>query len=92
MDDLIRLHLNISGSVQGVFYRVRAKDEADKLMLKGWVKNNDEGQVEIEIQGEEKKVKVFIDWCKNGPQGAEVQDVEITNLEGFEDFRNFSIK
>lgn len=92
MDELIRLHLNISGSVQGVFYRVSAKDEADKLMLKGWVKNNDEGQVEIEVQGGEKNVQEFIDWCKKGPDGAEVQDVEITKLEGFEDFRNFSIK
>ena len=91
METLIQLHLIISGKVQEVFYRTSAKDKADEFELKGWVKNSDNGKVEILVQGDESKIKKFITWCKKGPKNADVMDVEIIEEQGFEDFRNFSI-
>ena len=83
------VHLIIIGKVQGVFYRATAKDVADEMQLKGWVKNTDEGNVEIIATGEEDQLQRFISWCKKGPARAVVTEVVVTKIseEQFEKFK-----
>jgi acylphosphatase len=83
------IHLLIKGKVQGVFYRASAKKIADKLNLTGWIKNTKEGDVEAVITGKENQLEEFIEWCKKGPENAEVVDVVVerkptTSFDTFE--------
>jgi len=82
-------HLIVSGQVQGVFYRATAKEVADRIAITGWVKNTDEGNVEIMASGTEQQLKEFIEWCKQGPKKAVVENVKILNTDeqSFNDFK-----
>ena len=83
------IRLIIKGKVQGVFYRATAKDVADMLGIKGWVKNLPDDIVEITATSTEETLQKYIDWCKKGPPRARVDDVivEELNLHEFKDFR-----
>ncbi len=72
----MRVHVWVSGRVQGVFFRESARQEADRLHLMGWVQNLPDGRVEAVIQGEEAQVHAMLAWCKAGPAGARVDGVE----------------
>ena len=85
-----RVQIEISGDVQGVFYRKTAMDMAQKLGLVGWVKNLSTGKVLAEAQGEPAKVEAFITWCYQGPERAVVTGVETENIP-LEDERDFVI-
>lgn len=78
------VNIKISGNVQGVFFRKSAKSEADKLGLFGWVRNNDDGIVEIQAGGDKKNLEKLIGWCKQGPPLARVEKVEV--VWGDDDF------
>jgi acylphosphatase len=84
------VHLIISGKVQGVFYRVSAKEKADELGISGWVKNTASGDVEILAVGATDKIQEFIEWCHKGPRRAKVTGVTITEKET-EDHKGFEI-
>lgn len=88
---MTRMLLKITGQVQGVFFRRSAKLEAENLGLVGWVKNLDDGSVQIMVQGEQAKVNKFVTWCKKGPPFAKVEKVHIDMQEGLERFEDFSI-
>jgi len=82
-------HLLISGTVQGVGYRYSMLSEATARQLSGWVRNLPDGRVEAMVEGPIVKVKALIQWCHQGPVGAQVQDVVVDylspqGLEGFE--------
>jgi acylphosphatase len=64
--------------VQGVFFRVAARDRARSLGVAGWIQNRPDGSVEAVFEGEDDPVDSMIDWCRRGPSGADVQDVEVT--------------
>ena len=83
------VHIKVRGKVQGVFYRATAKEAADRLGIKGWVRNTEEGDVELMAGGSNEALQSFIDWCRQGPKGAVVQDVFIISEDeaSFEDFR-----
>ena len=83
------IRLTIKGKVQGVFYRATAKDVADQLGIKGWIKNLPDKNVEITATAAEDVMQKFIGWCKQGPPKARVEDVivEELSLEVFKDFR-----
>ena len=83
------VHLRIEGKVQGVFYRATARDVAQSLDLRGWVKNTAEGHVEAIASGGEKAVQEFIEWCKRGPEKAVVANVWVTAIDeqSFPDFK-----
>ena len=86
----MRYRLIIQGRVQGVFYRVSAREEAQKLGLVGWVKNTYDRSVEIEVQGTDDKLTQFIEWCEIGPSYAKVDSVTkelIPDLSGEQSFR-----
>lgn len=75
----MKKHLNIKiyGLVQGVFFRVTAMEHADKLGIKGFVRNEDDDTVYIEAEGEKTDLDKFIIWCRQGPTYAKVDKVEI---------------
>ncbi|MCR4325088.1 MAG: acylphosphatase [Candidatus Curtissbacteria bacterium] len=85
------VNLKIYGKVHGVLFRRYAKAEADELGLVGWVRNNKDGSVEIVAQGDEGKLKQFVDWCKKGPPMANVDRVEEDWLNEGDEFEGFSI-
>ena len=70
--------LKIKGRVQGVFYRVNVQKEAQTLNLVGWVKNESNGTVMLEAEGEEMGLKKLIKWCQEGPECARVEDVDVS--------------
>ena len=70
------VHLNISGRVQGVYYRASMLQEAQRLGLTGWVMNRPDGSVEAVAEGWQVKIEELIAWCRQGPQGARVSAVE----------------
>lgn len=86
----VRAHVIISGRVQGVFFRAHTRDFAEKFGVRGWVKNRPDGKVEALFEGDDEDVKAIIDWCRDGPPGAGVSDVDVRwddykgELKGFE--------
>ena len=83
--------LKILGKVQGVWYRGSTRQKAQELGVKGFVQNETDGSVYAEIEGDEAQLQQLIDWCKQGPELARVQKVEVT--EGvFTDFKAFEIR
>lgn len=77
---MIRAHVFVSGVVQGVFYRAYTQQQAQKLGLKGWVRNLPDGRVEAVFEGEKDRVEKMIEWCSKGPPGAGVEGVEIGEI------------
>lgn len=84
------VNLVISGRVQGVFFRATAQKVAKSLQLAGWVKNAPNGKVETVVQGKTEQINRFIEWCKVGPEKANVSSVQIMEIEGGE-FQDFQI-
>jgi acylphosphatase len=78
----------VRGAVQGVFFRVEARDRACSLGLGGWVRNTPDGAVEAVFEGNDQRVESIVDWCRRGPRGAQVDDVDVTWAapEGEKDF------
>ena len=84
------LHLIISGKVQGVFFRAKAKKVAEKYEIKGWIKNTADEKVEALITGEPGNLNEFVTWCKTGPERAKVEDVIISQKPEII-FENFEV-
>lgn len=92
MSDKTRTHLFISGLVQGVFFRANTAQKAKQLGLTGWLKNLPDGRVEAVFEGEKEKINQIIEWAKEGPSSAQVNDVEVENEEYKDEFNNFEIR
>ena len=85
-----RAHVYVSGRVQGVFFRAETADLASSLGLGGWVRDLSDGRVEALFEGEKEAVEKALDFCRRGPPGAHVSnlDVKWENWTGeFQDFR-----
>ena len=78
----------VRGSVQGVFFRAETRDRARSLGLAGSVRNARDGSVEAAFEGDDERVESMIEWCRRGPAGATVAEVEVAWVEpeGEEDF------
>ena len=76
MAERARVHLLVSGIVQGVSFRFYTVEEARRLGVAGWVRNLADGRVEAEAEGLREKVEVFARWCEHGPRGARVEWVD----------------
>ena len=87
---MISVRILVSGLVQGVFFRFQAKEKADALGLKGWVRNNNDGSVEMVTEGTEHSIKQLEQWCWKGPPKAKVTGVSMTP-EPLHDFADFQI-
>jgi acylphosphatase len=87
-----RVHVFISGRVQGVFFRASTKEEADGLGITGWVRNVPDGRVEVVFEGDEVPVESMLSWCHRGPTGSRVSDVEVKREEYRGEFDTFSVR
>ena len=67
----------ITGRVQGVFFRARARDEAARLGVSGWVRNEPDGSVAGHFEGDADAVDALIAWCRHGPRYADVERVTV---------------
>ncbi len=86
-----QITLKISGKVQGVFFRDFSCIKAIEFNLSGYVKNDEDGTVSIVAEGEDKDLRSFIEWCKYGPDSAEVERVDIKWLEPIGSFFDFKV-
>lgn len=84
------LAITVFGKVQGVFFRASTKAVADQLGVKGYVKNNSDGSVYIEAEGDDFAIESFLEWCHEGPEKAVVEKVEVRPGE-VKNYRNFEV-
>lgn len=86
-------HLNIKvyGVVQGVFFRASTKQEADRLGVCGFVRNEPDGSVYIEAEATEAVLEQFVAWCKHGPPHARVDECVADDGE-YKGFGRFEIR
>ena len=89
IDDMKRYVITVTGKVQGVFFRDTARQVATELGLTGFARNEADGSVYIEVEGDETGLREFLKWCHEGPELATVTEVEhdtqeTVGLRGFE--------
>lgn len=71
-----RVHLWVSGAVQGVWFRESMRQEAERRRVRGWVRNIPDGRVEAVLEGEPGAVEALVHWSRRGPERARVAGVE----------------
>ena len=86
----LSIRLFISGTVQGVLFRQFIKDNADKHNVKGFIRNLEDGRVEIFLEGDSDEVDQLVAICKRGPEHALIRNIE-EKQERFQDFKDFKI-
>lgn len=86
-----RVHLLISGDVQGVGYRTWARKQARDLGLVGWVKNREDGTVEVVAEGAKKELEELANRCKRGPDFAWVEKMEAVWEKSTDEFVGFEV-
>ncbi len=84
------VRLFISGTVQGIFFRKFVKDNADKNRVNGFVRNLEDGRIEIFLEGDSEKVDAMMAICRRGPAHSNLRKVE-EKEERFQDFKEFKI-
>ena len=77
----VRYRIEVFGLVQGVWYRKGTEQKAKALKLNGWVRNQPDGSVLIEVEGPPEFVDQLIAWCAEGPPDAQVELVRSTRQE-----------
>jgi acylphosphatase len=84
-----RARVVVRGRVQGVFFRAEAQARARSLDVAGWIRNEADGSVQAVLEGPRERVESMVDWCRRGPRGARVDDVDVTweQPEGMTGFR-----
>ncbi|HET8959198.1 acylphosphatase [Nocardioides sp.] len=81
--------LRVTGLVQGVFFRAEAQQEAYRLGVSGWVRNEPDGSVAAHVEGDSGAVDAMVAWCREGPRrarvaGVDVRDAEVTGARSFD--------
>lgn len=82
----------VSGHVQGVFFRQSVRDVALVSELVGYAKNESDGTVLIEAEGEEGKLERLIAWCDQGPKKGKVENITFKYDEIIEGYHDFIIR
>ncbi|MBN8652208.1 MAG: acylphosphatase [Cytophagales bacterium] len=85
------LNITITGKVQGVYFRASTKQKADALSVKGFVCNQPNGSVYIEAEAAPEVLEKFLAWCHQGPERAQVINVE-TALSALQNFEGFEVR
>ncbi|MFH0897927.1 MAG: acylphosphatase [Candidatus Bathyarchaeota archaeon] len=86
-----RARIIVSGRVQGVFFRDRTRAKAQEAGVTGWVRNLRNGRVEAVFEGEKEGVETMILFCKRGPPGALVREVEVRWETFTGEYKDFSV-
>ena len=85
------IHCFISGRVQGVCYRMSASQQAKLMGITGWVRNLEDGRVELMASAEKTVLDDFRTWLAKGPSMARVLNVECAMVDE-EEFADFTIR
>lgn len=85
------LQIKIFGRVQGVSFRYYTQQKARELRIRGYVKNMPDGSVHIEATGKEDKMDQFVNFCRQGPSMARVDNLETENTDPVKE-DNFVVK
>ncbi|MGV8095944.1 MAG: acylphosphatase [Mangrovibacterium sp.] len=85
-------HISCVGRVQGVGFRHFVRKNAIELNLNGWVRNNPDGSVEVEVEGDEDIISVFLEILKSGNSFSRVDRIFKTELPDLQHYRSFFIK
>ena len=86
-----RIHIFITGRVQGVFFRQSTRVMAIKNNVNGWIRNLDDGRVEIVAEGETQNIDNLVTWCKTGSANSRVDEFELLNEDSTGEFENFDV-
>lgn len=84
-------HCLINGHVQGVGYRMAAKQQAESLGLAGWVRNRADRRVEMWLEGDAQAIEKMLDWAHQGPRFAGVTDIDTRYQDATGRYRGFEI-
>ena len=84
------VRLYVDGTVQGVFFRIFIKENAERYNVKGFVRNLDDGRIEVFLEGDTDNVNKMIEICKKGPKHSMIRKVE-EKIEKFQSLRNFKV-
>lgn len=76
--EIKHLDIKITGKVQGVSFRAVTKLVADQMGIRGMIRNENDGSVYVEAEGDDTLLEVFMDWCHEGTDRAKVEKVEAT--------------
>ena len=81
-------NIRVSGKVQGVFFRASAVERATALGISGFVRNERDGSVYIEAEGDLSALEHFVAWCRKGPPSAKVSECLVGEkpVSGFDGF------
>jgi acylphosphatase len=85
-----RFHVWIQGLVKGVFFRAGVKDMADKLNIKGFVRNTDDG-IEAVFEGNSQDIEKMIEFCRKGPKYAQVVKADVKEENYAAEFSEFKV-
>lgn len=88
MKKSVRLYL--TGTVQDVFFRAFVKENAERYNVKGFVRNLEDGRIEIFLEGNSEDVNKMIELCKKGPKHAQIRKIE-EKAEKFQDLKTFKV-
>lgn len=94
MDDLVSasLHAIVRGRVQGVFFRAFVQSHAHALGLTGYVRNLQSGAVEVQVEGDKRKLEELLQNLYQGPPSAKVEDIEISWGDCNSDYSSFNVR
>ena len=87
-----RVHVYVSGVVQGVFFRAHTTQVARSLGLTGWVRNLIDGRVEAVAEGARDRIDEFLSWCEKGPPAASVESIEVSREQPVGDMSTFQTR
>jgi acylphosphatase len=87
-----RVHIFISGHVQGVSFRAHMWKEANAHKVTGWVRNLKDRRVEAVLEGEDPGLEAMLMWCHKGPMAARVENVEVFGEAGIEKLVRFDVR
>lgn len=87
-----RLHAVVHGRVQGVGFRDSTQQEAVDLQLKGWVRNQSDGTVQVVAEGEREQLDSLVEYLRRGPSVARVDSLDLDWQEATGEFSRFEIR
>ena len=85
------LKIELSGRVQGISFRAITKKFADKIGLKGYVSNRDDGSVSIVAQGSEEQLKELTDWIKSNPGASKINNIKLQEQDAEKEYSDFQV-
>jgi acylphosphatase len=87
----VRAHVIVNGRVQGVAFRFETRRAAERIGVRGWVRNRPDGSVEAVFEGERRQVDEILAWCRRGPVLARVEHVDVEWKNAAGEYKDFFI-